>query len=77
MKIKVGQLFVRDIYGSTEENTYLVCGIIKTDKPLDTEATHLLTADTVNIVESRNIADISRGSGLDGIMTSPIWRVKI
>lgn len=77
MKIKVGQLFVRVTSGIKEENTYLVCGIIKTDKPLDTEATHIFTADTVNIIESRDVSDISRGNNLDGIATSPIWRVKI
>ena len=77
MKIRVGQLFVRDICGSTEENTYMVCGIIKTDKPLDTEATHIFTADMMNVIESRDVEDISHGNGFEGIMTSPIWRVKI
>ena len=77
MKIRVGQLFVRDIYSGTEENTYMVCGIIKTDKPLDTETTHIFTADMMNVIESRNVEDISIGNGFEGIMTSPIWRVKI
>ena len=77
MKIKVGQLFTRVTSGITEENTYLVCGIIKTDEPLDTEATHIFTTDMINIIESRDVSDISRGNNLDGIATSPIWRVKI
>ena len=77
MKIRVGQLFARVTSGITEENTYLVCGIIKTDKPLNTEATHIFTTDTMNIIESRDVSDISRGTNLDGIATSPIWRVKI
>ena len=77
MKIKVGQLFVRVTSGIKEENTYLVCGIIKTDKPLETEATHIFTADMVDIIESRDVSDISRENSFDGIATSPIWKVKI
>lgn len=74
MKFRVGQLFVRDIGSS--ENTYMVCGIIKTDKPLATETTHIFTADMVNVLESQNVHCYSRGNGFDGIMRSPIWRVK-
>ena len=37
MKLKVAQLFVRNIIGCKEPNTYLVCGIIKTDKTLEVE----------------------------------------
>ena len=74
MRFKVAQLFVRDISGS--ENTYMVCGIIKTDKPLATEATHIITADLVNIYETENVREITKGLDFSGIMTSPLWRVK-
>lgn len=77
MKIKVGQLFARRTVGITAENTYLVCGIIKTDEPLDIESTHLLTADLVNVLESRDVRAYTRGNNLDGIMTSPLWKVNI
>lgn len=77
MKIRVGQLFVRNIYGCKEENTYMVCGIIKTNEPLSTETTHLITADNMNILESRDVRDITRGQGLDNVMTSPLWKIKI
>ena len=77
MKIRVAQLFVREPYGCKEENTYLVCGLIKTDKPLETEATHILTADLVNLYESKSVEELSRGNGLDAIMQEGIWRVKI
>lgn len=77
MKIKVAQLFARDIYGCKEENTYMVCGIIKTDKPLSTETVHLITADAVNVLESRNVEDVAQSKGLDDIMQSPLWRIKI
>ena len=74
MRFKVAQLFVRDISGS--ENTYMVCGIIKTDEPLATEATHIITADLVNIYETKNVREITKGLDFSGIMTSPLWRVK-
>ena len=77
MKIKVGQLFVRDIQGCTQSNTYMVCGIIKTDSPLATENTHIFTANEVNLIESKDVSETSDGNGLDGIMASPLWRVKI
>ena len=77
MKIRVGQLFARDIYGCKEENTYMVCGIIKTDQPLPTETVHLITTDNVNILESRDVREITQGQGLDGVMTSPLWKIKI
>ena len=77
MKIRVGQLFARRTAGMTAENTYLVCGIIKTDEPLNTETVHLLTADLVNVLESQDVKEYTRGNGLDGIMTSPLWRVDI
>ena len=74
MRFKVAQLFVRDINGS--ENTYMVCGIIKTDKPVATEATHIITADLVNIYETENVREITKGLDFSGVMTSPLWRVK-
>lgn len=77
MRIKVAQLFVREPCGCKEENTYLVCGLMKTDKPLETEATHIFTADQVVLYESRSVEEVSRGNGLDGIMQEGIWRVKI
>lgn len=77
MKIRVGQLFARRTVAITAENTYLVCGIIKTDEPLDIESTHLLTADLVNVLESQDVKEYTRGNSLDGIMTSPLWRVDI
>ncbi len=77
MKINIAQLFVRKPFGATRKNTYLVCGIIQTDEPLAEEATHILTADAVNIHESQNVSSYSKGSGLDGIMTSPLWKVKL
>lgn len=77
MKLRVGQLFIRDIAGSKEPNTYMVCGIIKTDIPLEVESTHLISADDVKIYEIRDVKEYARGNGFEGIMTSPIWRVKI
>lgn len=77
MKIKVGQLFTREIAGSTEANTYLVCGIIKTDESLETERTHIFTADMVNVLETNDVKHIARGNSLDGLMHERIWKIKI
>lgn len=75
MRIKIAQLFVRKPCGFVAKNTYLVCGIIKTDEPLATESTHLLAADMVTVTESHDVKSYSRGCNLDGVMTSPIWKV--
>lgn len=77
MKINIAQLFVRRPSAFKLPNTYLVCGIIQTDKPLELETTHIITADMVTVIESRDVSSYSRGNGLDGIMTSPLWKVKI
>lgn len=77
MKLKVGQLFVRNILGCTEPNTYMVCGIIKTDKPLEVESTHLISAEDVKHYEVKDVREYARGVDFNGIMTSPIWKVKI
>lgn len=77
MRVKIAQLFVRKTGGTKAKNTYLVCGIIKTDEPLATESTHLLTADMVTVLESRDVTTYSRGNNLDGIATSPIWKVNL
>ena len=77
MQLKVGQLFVRDISGCKESNTYMVCGIIKTDTPLEAESTHLISADNVKHYGSEDVSKYSEGSDFHGVMISPIWRVKI
>ena len=77
MKLKVAQLFVRDIACCKEPNTYMVCGIIKTDEPLETESTHLLSADDLKLYETKDVSEYSEGADFSGVMESPIWKVKI
>ena len=78
MYLKVGQIFTREIARlDTEPNTYLICGIIKTDRPLECEATHIISGGPITIYESKSVEDVSRGNGLDGIMTEGIWKVKL
>ena len=77
MKLKVAQLFVRNILGCKEPNTYMVCGIIKTDKPLEVESTYLISADDLKFYETKDVSEYSRGNNLDGVMQSYIWKVKI
>lgn len=77
MKLKVAQLFVRNILGCKEPNTYMVCGIIRTDKPLEVESTHLISAEELKFYETKDVREHSRGNNLDGVMRSPVWKVKI
>lgn len=77
MNIKIAQLFVRKPVGIKAKNTYLVCGIIKTDEPLATESTHLLTANLVTVLESCDVSIRSKGNNLDGVMFQPIWKVNV
>lgn len=71
-----GQLFCRIPAGINTPNTYLVCGLIRTDKPLSDETIHTFSGD-VTMYASRNVEKHSRGNGLDGIMTTPIWNLNL
>lgn len=77
MQIRAGQLFVRDIAGAKQPNAYMVCGIIVTDEPLQTEATHTFMAPVFLPLETQDVSTVSTGNMLDGIMKEPIWKVKI
>ena len=68
------QLFVRDnVPADFGENVYMVCGLVKSETPLDGECIHLLQGQ-LNEVECKNVASMSEGENLDGVMTSPLWR---
>lgn len=75
-KVNVGQIFIRKTSDITAENTYLVCGLIKTDKPLEEESVHTFTGD-ISIIDIENRKFSAMGKTLDGIIGSPFWRVKI
>ena len=73
MKI-LGQLFVRE-NSALSKNTYLVCGIIRTDKPLEIESVHTFDGNIeVALVENREAE--GKGNSLDGIVQEPIWRLR-
>lgn len=68
------QLFVRDnVPPSFGENVYMVCGLIKSDTPLDGECIHILQGQFQE-VECKDVASVSVGNNLDGVMLSNIWR---
>lgn len=75
-RVNVGQIFVRKTSDIIADNTYLVCGIIKTDKPLEEESVHTFTGD-ISIIGTENRRFSAMGKTLDGIIASPFWRVKI
>ena len=74
MELKIGQLFVRKATALTE-NTYMVCGLINTPTPLQTEAIHTILGNIIDVTVE-DVSDTTRGNGLDGIMTSPLWRLR-
>lgn len=70
----VSQLFVRDnLPASFGENVYMVCGLIKSDTPLDGECIHILQGQFKEF-ECKNVASFSEGNNFDGVMRSPVWR---
>ncbi len=71
-----GQLFCRIPAGINTPNTYLVCGLIRTDKPIDDETIHTFSGD-VTMYTSRNVKEYSRGNNLDGIMQESIWNLNL
>ena len=72
-----GQIFTRQLNSKSGGNAYLVCGIIKTDECLADESIHTFTSDMCTIYNTESVKDVSRGQGLDGIMMSELWRVKL
>lgn len=91
-QIKGGQLFVRGTENTTNTDgkySYIVCGLITVDKPLETEAVHTISVDgfAKYVMEHRvenerelvckGITDGFAGKGLDDIMQENIWRLKI
>ena len=72
MQIKCAQLFTRE---TGVKGKYLVCGLLRTDEDLSTEAVATAIGNLeVLLIEDRE--DETVGMGLDHIMTAPIWRLK-
>lgn len=94
-QIEGAQLFIRDVEGATNANglhSYLVCGLVVTNHPLETEAVHTISVNTPTYGESvvseyqveteqelidKGLTDGFTGKGLDNIMQENIWRLKI
>lgn len=87
-----GQLFVRDMENATNTDgkySYLVCGLITVDKPIETESIHTISVDgwanfvmehqieTEQELIDKGLTDGFVGKGLDNIMKENIWRLKI
>lgn len=72
MQIKCAQFFTRE---TGVKGKYLVCGLLRTDEDLPTEAVVTATGNLeVLLIEDRE--DETVGMGLDHIMTAPIWKLK-
>lgn len=77
LHIKLAQLFMRKVPGLTP-NTYLVCGLINTETPIQAESVYTLlgTPAGLCIVGQEDRTSEARGNGLDGIMGSPFWKLR-
>ena len=77
LHIKLAQLFVRKVDGLTK-NTYLVCGLLNTETPLQGESVYTLLGTPVGlcITGQEDRTSEARGNGLDGIMESPFWKLR-
>ena len=79
MKINGSQLFFREIGGTfTENNVYLICGLVKVDQSYTVKDGSLLSLGECYplIIDEEDRKDYAKGMGLDNIMQSPIWRLK-
>lgn len=65
------QLFFRE---TTEDNVYLVCGLVKTSVPISAESQYLIPFEGYRAICLRAINSISEGKGLDELMQEPIWK---
>lgn len=85
-----GQLFVRKPIKDTDavgKYSYIVCGMIVTDKPLEDEAIHtisvgdfrydLSTVSEYLVETAEDLGAEFKGNNFDGIMRQPIWRLKL
>lgn len=65
------QLLFRE---TTENNVYLVCGLVKTSAPISAESQYLIPFESYRAIHIRAIDSISEGKGLDQLMQEPIWK---
>lgn len=89
-QIKGGQLFIRKPTETTDAEgkySYIVCGMIVTNKPLDDEAVHTISVDDFTygpsvvseyqVETAEDTGATFKGMGLDAIMQLPIWKLKL
>lgn len=68
-----GQLFFR---ATGRDGLYLVCGLVRTNQPVECESIYPIEHGSIRSEMREDVKEETRGYGLDGIMTSPLWRMK-
>ena len=68
-----GQLFFRE---TNNPGLYMVCGLVRTNKPIDCETVYPVEYGKIYDKHGENIRKISIGNTIDGILMSRIWRMK-
>ncbi len=65
------QLFFR----KQEDGRYLVCGLVRANKDIK-DGTIVTGIGELIAIQEEDRHEDAKGLGLDGIMTSPFWRLK-
>lgn len=76
----LGQVFIRKtgtIINGKE--AVIIAGIVslnlKEQEELKSEHQYIITSANLSQLHARDISHISHGNGIDGLLTSPIWRL--
>lgn len=76
----IGNVFVRKTGKKINgKEAVIICGIvslaIKEEEELKDEHMYIITSANIPPHTGRDISHISRGQGMDGLLTTPIWRL--
>lgn len=72
--LRGAQLLIRGV--GAGKRTYMVCGLIKTDRTLPLEHVVTLSGD-LHLHDTRDVSMRSKGNSFDGIMKEPIWNLTL
>ena len=76
----LGQVFIRKTGKIVNgKEAVIIAGIVslglKEQEELKSEHQYIITSANLSQLHARDISHISRGNGIDGLLTSPIWRL--
>jgi len=85
MKSITGQVIIRNTIKKDGKQLVIIAGIIAVDDSFPLEGEHQYTLVGRNTIDgiqltivksfSKDLTDEMRGNSIDGILTSPVWRI--